>query len=146
MHKITRPLDPKTMKNEGFTPPNIWVITSKNEGFGFPWKSPCYSMFLRLWKRRLWPRRSPKQRHSPNPPMPLHLRRRRRFGAGLASHQPEKKALYFSGLGIVVVWCSLPLQKMVLLVVLICVGDLRKLMNIAYRGCVCFPCAGRFLQ
>ena len=31
------PLDPKTMKNEGLKPPNIWVITPKNEGFGFPW-------------------------------------------------------------------------------------------------------------
>ncbi len=25
------------MKNEGFEPPNIWVITPKNEGCGFPW-------------------------------------------------------------------------------------------------------------
>ena len=34
----TLPLDPKTMKNEGFKPPiYIWVITPKNEGFGFPW-------------------------------------------------------------------------------------------------------------
>jgi len=31
------PLDPKTMKNEGFYTPNIWVITPKNEGCGFPW-------------------------------------------------------------------------------------------------------------
>ena len=31
------PLDPKTMKNEGFNTPKIWVITPKNEGFGFPW-------------------------------------------------------------------------------------------------------------
>ena len=28
------PLDPKTMKHEGFKPPKIWVITPKNEGFG----------------------------------------------------------------------------------------------------------------
>ena len=25
------------MENEGFTPPKPWKITSKNEGFGFPW-------------------------------------------------------------------------------------------------------------
>ena len=31
------PLDPKTMKNEGFKPPiYVVVITPKNEGFGFP--------------------------------------------------------------------------------------------------------------
>ena len=33
------PLDPKTMKNEGFTPQIMGykVITTKNEGCGFPW-------------------------------------------------------------------------------------------------------------
>ena len=31
------PLDPKTIKNEGFTPQNMGEITPKNEGFGFPW-------------------------------------------------------------------------------------------------------------
>ena len=31
------PLDPKTMKDEGFTPQNMGEITPKNEGFGFPW-------------------------------------------------------------------------------------------------------------
>ena len=34
--EVYLPLDPKTMKNEGFQPPNIWVITPKNEGCGFP--------------------------------------------------------------------------------------------------------------
>ena len=36
---LQTPLDPKTMKNEGFRSPNIWVIviTPKNEGCGFPW-------------------------------------------------------------------------------------------------------------
>ena len=34
--------NPKTMKNEGFTPPIYGLyITPKNEGFGFPWVPGC---------------------------------------------------------------------------------------------------------
>ena len=42
------PLDPKTMKNEGFRPPNIGY---KNEGCGFPWymyKSGLVMVFHKL--------------------------------------------------------------------------------------------------
>ena len=41
-HRV--PLDPKTMKNEGFTPQNMWVMTPKNEGCGFPW----YLLFVAM--------------------------------------------------------------------------------------------------
>ena len=41
-HRV--PLDPRTMKNEGFTPQNMLVIAPKNEGCGFPW----YSKFSQL--------------------------------------------------------------------------------------------------
>ena len=38
MNLLLLPLDPKTMKNEGFKPPIYGlVITPKNEGFEFPW-------------------------------------------------------------------------------------------------------------
>ena len=39
-----QPLDPKTMKNEGFTP-KIWIITPKNEGCGFPWNHLAHLLF-----------------------------------------------------------------------------------------------------
>ena len=42
------PLDPKAMKNEGFSTPQIWVITPKNEGYGFPWFQVNWQ--LRTWK------------------------------------------------------------------------------------------------
>ena len=40
------PLDPKTMKNQGFKTSNIWVVTPKNEGWGFSWQL----VVLTRWK------------------------------------------------------------------------------------------------
>ena len=41
------------MKNKGFQPPNIWVITLKNEGCGFPWYRLDDLEILTLLKRCL---------------------------------------------------------------------------------------------
>ena len=39
-----------SMKNEGFTPPNMGEITPKNEGFGFPWHSVTDSGNFQIYR------------------------------------------------------------------------------------------------
>ena len=57
-------LGPQTMRHEGCNPPKIWVLTTQNEGCGFPW-SGWYKNQLHMLQKEKHTERCQKEKKTP---------------------------------------------------------------------------------